>query len=64
MIEAKKERREQEERLRLDRVSLLEASPNHIPTKLEDIAREWELVLSTVPHGIFCSSPFFLAIQE
>ena len=25
---------------------------------------EWELVLSTVPHGIFRSSPFFLAIQE
>lgn len=25
---------------------------------------EWELVLSTVPHGIFRSSPFFLAIQQ
>ena len=25
---------------------------------------EWELVISTVPHGIFRSSPFFLAIQE
>ena len=25
---------------------------------------EWELVLSTVAHGIFRSSPFFLAIQE
>lgn len=25
---------------------------------------EWELVFSTVPHGIFRSSPFFLAIQE
>jgi hypothetical protein len=43
---------------------LLEASPDQIPTKLEDIAGEWELVLSTVPHGIFRSSPFFLAIQE
>ena len=35
-----------------------------VPTSLEDIAGEWELVLSTVPHGIFRSSPFFLAIQE
>ena len=35
-----------------------------IPTSLEDIAGEWELVLTTVPHGIFRSSPFFLAIQE
>ena len=25
---------------------------------------EWELVLSTVPHGIFRSSPFFMAIQQ
>lgn len=25
---------------------------------------EWELVFSSVPHGIFRSSPFFLAIQE
>lgn len=31
---------------------------------LSDIAGEWELVFSTVPHGIFRSSPFFLAIQE
>eukprot|EP01038_Epipyxis_sp_PR26KG_P006813 gene6813-9329_t len=31
---------------------------------LEDINGEWELVLTTVPHGIFRSSPFFLAIQE
>ncbi len=31
---------------------------------LEDMDGEWELVLSTVPHGIFRSSPFFLAIQE
>lgn len=35
-----------------------------VPTSLNDIAGEWELVLSTVPHGIFRSSPFFLAIQE
>lgn len=43
---------------------LLETSPDQVPTKLDDISGEWELVLSTVPHGIFRSSPFFLAIQE
>jgi hypothetical protein len=31
---------------------------------LADIEGEWELVLTTVAHGIFRSSPFFLAIQE
>jgi hypothetical protein len=31
---------------------------------LEDIAGEWELVFTTVKHGIFRSSPFFLAVQE
>jgi hypothetical protein len=31
---------------------------------LGDIEGEWELVLTTVAHGIFRSSPFFLAIQE
>lgn len=31
---------------------------------LEAIDGEWELVISTVPHGIFRSSPFFLAIQQ
>jgi hypothetical protein len=31
---------------------------------LENIDGEWELVLATVPHGIFRSSPFFLAIQQ
>ena len=25
---------------------------------------EWELVFSTVPHGLFRSSPFFLAVQD
>ena len=35
-----------------------------VPTQLADLEGEWELVLSTVPHGIFRSSPFFLAIQE
>jgi hypothetical protein len=34
-----------------------------LPTSLADFAGEWELVLTTVPHGIFRSSPFFLAIQ-
>lgn len=43
---------------------LLEMSSNKIPSSLEDMQGEWELVLSTVPHGIFRSSPFFLAIQE
>ena len=36
---------------------------NAVPKSLEEIEGEWELVLSTVPHGIFRSSPFFLAIQ-
>jgi hypothetical protein len=36
----------------------------HIPKTLKDIEGEWELVFATVPHGIFRSSPFFLAIQE
>ena len=36
----------------------------NIPKSLKDIEGEWELVLTTVPHGIFRSSPFFLAIQE
>jgi hypothetical protein len=44
--------------------ALLEMSPGNIPTTLEELSGEWELVLSTVPHGIFRSSPFFLAIQE
>lgn len=35
-----------------------------VPKTLDEISGEWELVLSTVPHGIFRSSPFFLAIQE
>jgi uncharacterized membrane protein YgdD (TMEM256/DUF423 family) len=42
----------------------LEQHASNIPTLLEQISGEWELVLSTVPHGIFRSSPFFLAIQE
>ena len=45
---------------------LIDASdPNiHIPKTLYDIEGEWELVLTTVKHGIFRSSPFFLAVQE
>ena len=35
-----------------------------VPKSLEEMNGEWELVLSSVPHGIFRSSPFFLAIQE
>lgn len=31
---------------------------------LSQMEGEWEMVLTTVPHGIFRSSPFFLAIQE
>jgi len=31
------------------------AGDSNIPSKLEDMEGEWELVLSTVPHGIFRS---------
>lgn len=31
---------------------------------VKSIDGEWELVFTSVPHGIFRSSPFFLAIQE
>lgn len=41
-----------------------EEAPATVPKNLDDVSGEWELVLSTVPHGIFRSSPFFLAIQE
>jgi len=44
-------------------VELIEQAPP-LPTTLEDIHGEWELVFSTVKHGIFRSSPFFLAVQE
>jgi len=43
-------------------ISLSDAT--NVPTSLEDIAGEWELVFTTVKHGIFRSSPFFLAVQE
>jgi hypothetical protein len=44
-------------------LNLISLAPS-TPTTLTQIAGEWELVFSTVPHGIFRSSPFFLAIQE
>lgn len=34
------------------------------PSSLKEMEGEWELVLTTVKHGIFRSSPFFLAVQE
>ena len=43
---------------------LLEVSDDKIPSTLSEMDGEWELIFSTVPHGIFRSSPFFLAIQE
>lgn len=43
---------------------LIESFKGPLPTSLEDIQGEWELVFTTVPHGIFRSSPFFLAVQE
>ncbi|KAL7527167.1 hypothetical protein ACHAXR_003501 [Thalassiosira sp. AJA248-18] len=44
-------------------ISLADAEVN-VPKSLDDIAGEWELVFTTVKHGIFRSSPFFLAVQE
>jgi len=43
---------------------LLRENPNQHAKALQDMEGEWELVLSTVPHGIFWSSPFVLAVQE
>lgn len=43
---------------------LIKVGSSSKPTTLQAIAGEWELVFTTVPHGIFRSSPFFLAIQE
>jgi hypothetical protein len=42
---------------------LVAASPP-LPDTLEAIDGEWELVFTDVAHGIFRSSPFFLAIQQ
>jgi len=43
---------------------LIATNPDKVPKQLQDFQGEWELIFSTVPHGIFRSSPFFLAIQE
>jgi len=58
--DAYKERMEIAEAMLRD---LIAASPP-LPTDLAALDGEWELVFSTVNHGIFRSSPFFLAIQE
>ncbi|GAB5367797.1 hypothetical protein AAMO2058_001262200 [Amorphochlora amoebiformis] len=42
---------------------LIDISPP-LPTSLEALDGEWELVYTSVKYGIFRSSPFFLAIQE
>ena len=34
------------------------------PVTADGLAGDWELVFSSVPHGIFRSSPFFLAVEE
>jgi len=44
-------------------VDLIKRAPP-LPKSLAEIDGEWELVFSTVKHGIFRSSPFFLAVQE
>ena len=43
---------------------LIETNKKSKKITLESLEGEWELVLTTVPHGIFRSSPFFLAIQD
>uniref|UniRef100_A0A0G4H2E8 Plastid lipid-associated protein/fibrillin conserved domain-containing protein n=1 Tax=Chromera velia CCMP2878 TaxID=1169474 RepID=A0A0G4H2E8_9ALVE len=49
-----------------EKVAGLVALSKDLPTDLGDerLAGEWELVWTSVPHGIFRSSPFFLAIQD
>ena len=42
---------------------LVAASPP-LPTSLAELDGEWELIFTSVAHGIFRSSPFFLAIQQ
>merc|ERR1719310_812823 len=42
---------------------LVAASPP-LPSTLDALDGEWELVFTDVAHGIFRSSPFFLAIQQ
>jgi hypothetical protein len=43
---------------------ILTKPQQNTPVNLQQLHGEWELILSTVPHGIFRSSPFFLAIQS
>ena len=45
-----------------DRTTL--ATSPTLPTEISALDGEWELVFSDVAHGIFRSSPFFLAIEE
>lgn len=45
-------------------VEALAAASPPLPTSLEALDGEWELVFTDVAHGIFRSSPFFLAIQQ
>jgi hypothetical protein len=47
----------------LSLIALADTTTN-IPSTLSDIGGEWELIFTTVKHGIFRSSPFFLAVQE
>ena len=42
---------------------LIAASPP-LPTELSALDGEWELAFTNVAHGIFRSSPFFLAIED
>lgn len=44
--------------------SLCATAAGKMKPSAASIDGEWELVFTTVPHGIFRSSPFFLAIQE
>ena len=45
-------------------VEALAAASPPLPTSLDALDGEWELVFTDVAHGIFRSSPFFLAIQQ
>lgn len=47
-----------------DLVAQLIAASPPLPTSLDALDGEWELVFTDVAHGIFRSSPFFLAIQQ
>lgn len=42
----------------------LVATQQNSPKPLELLNGEWQLVFSSVSHGLFRSSPFFLAVQE